>query len=622
MSLSTWPHVRSSDSLFARRATPDAVRAAPAETAGAPRARRYDLDWIRVAAFGLLILYHVSLVYAPYDWHIRSTHTFSWLREGLLLTNPWRLTLLFLVSGAALRFMSRSKTAALVAKARLERLGPPLLFGVLALVPIQSWIEAMDKGSWSGGLLSWMAHEFGPAGLADGVPVNHLWFLVFIAAYSLAALPLIASATIRARLESRLEGVLAGWRVLVLPAAYLAAIRLVLFPIFPLTNQLHSDWYNHALSFGAFVFGFLVVGRESVWRDLERFRWISFATACVAVPLVMIQAVHPGGGAFHGVPRNIVFAIDQWAVIAAVLGFGSRHLRSRCNPALAYLNEAIFPCYLAHQTVLVLAVWMIKPVGLPSPIEALLLIGVTFAGSLLIYETVRRVPAIRPLWGLKPMLAGDAVARPFARRRLLLGFGMGAPLLALASVLLAIAAYPDFNQARQYLSELGGAASRAPIIFNAGVLCAGLMAGLAGLGFGLAIAGLTRARFVAGLTAVVFVVAGAGLATAAIYPWPDPRHLAVNLGLGIQLAPLLLLWGLKPRRDLRGLKLFLASVFVAMAVLTVLTKHLLFPGLVNDANVGLWERAYALVLVGWVGIAAFVLDRRLKMEAPEAPGPN
>ena len=49
-----------------------------------------------------------------------------------------------------------------------------------------------------------------------------------------------------------------------------------------------------------------------------------------------------------------------------------------------------------------------------------------------------------------------------------------------------------------------------------------------------------------------------------------------------------------------------------MAVLTVLTKHLVLPTLVNDANVGWWERGYAIILVGWVGVAAFVLRRRLR----------
>ena len=41
----------------------------------APTQRRADIDWIRIAAFGVLILYHVGLVYAPWDWHVRSPHT-------------------------------------------------------------------------------------------------------------------------------------------------------------------------------------------------------------------------------------------------------------------------------------------------------------------------------------------------------------------------------------------------------------------------------------------------------------------------------------------------------------------------------------------------------------------
>ncbi len=203
----------------------------------------------------------------------------------------------------------------------------------------------------------------------------------------------------------------------------------------------------------------------------------------------------------------------------------------------------------------------------------------------------------------------------FAGRRLLLAFGMAAPILAIASTLAAMAAYPGLNPARQYLSELGGRSASSPLIFNVGVFVAGVMAALAGAGFGLSIAALTSARIVGGLTASVFILAGYGLSQAAVYPWPDPRHLAINLALGIQLAPLFLLWGLWPRRDLARLKGFLALVFLAMTVLTVLTKHLLLPSLVNDANVGWWERGYAIILVGWVGVAALSLERCLRREA-------
>jgi hypothetical membrane protein len=226
-------------------------------------------------------------------------------------------------------------------------------------------------------------------------------------------------------------------------------------------------------------------------------------------------------------------------------------------------------------------------------------------------------------WGVRRVSAPPSGPLPAAvhpATRPLLACGVAAPLLALAATLAAMAAYPGFNPARQYLSELGGASAHFPLIFNLGVLAAGIMAALAGGGFGLAMAALANARLAGLLTAAVFALAGEGLAQAAIFPWPDPRHLAINLALGIQLAPLLLLWGLRRHAGAGRLKLFLAMVFLAMGVLTVLTKHLVAPQLVNDANVGWWERGYAILLVGWVGVTAFALDRRLRGEAsrPEA----
>ncbi|RZJ47050.1 MAG: DUF998 domain-containing protein [Brevundimonas sp.] len=580
----------------------------------APNTRRNDLDWIRVGAFGLLILYHVALVYAPYDWHIHSAHTFAWLHEALLLTNPWRLTLLFLVSGAALRFMTARRTAKQTLRARAERLIPPLIFGALVLVPIQSFVEAIDKGGFTGNFADWLWHEFSPSGLANGVPVNHLWFIVYITVYSLITIGLTTRPALMAKAEAWLVKNTAGWRVLVVPLIYLIVIRIVLFPMFGITNKLTWDFYNHFLSLGAFLFGFLMVRHADLWAELERRRHQSLIIALIALPIMMLQAAHPGGGTWFGIPRAVVFAIDQWAVITAILGYASRYLRKTPGPALPYLVDATFPLYLAHQTVLVAAVWFVRPANLPAPVEALALVGVTFGVSLLIYEVVRRIPVIRPIWGLKPFPVPEGRAR-YHRRRRLLWIGMAAPVLALLAVLIGVATWPGFDHARQYLSELGGASAPVPLIFNGGVFLAGAMCIAAGVGFGLAIHALTERWFVAGLTAIVFILAGIGLSASSLFPWPDPRHMAINLGLGIQLAPLLLLWGLWSHVEMKRLKLFLVVVFVAMAALTLLTYHLVLPGTVNDANVGWWERGYAIILVGWVGVAAFVLDRRLKAHA-------
>ena len=57
--------------------------------------RRYDLDWIRICAFGVLILYHVGMYYVTWDWHVNSPHASHALEPFMLLSAPWRLSLLF-----------------------------------------------------------------------------------------------------------------------------------------------------------------------------------------------------------------------------------------------------------------------------------------------------------------------------------------------------------------------------------------------------------------------------------------------------------------------------------------------------------------------------------------------
>ena len=595
------------------------------------KSRRHDLDWLRVGAFALLIFYHVGLAYGPYDWHIHSAHTLEWIREGVLVTNPWRLTLLFLVSGAAIRFMTLRKTPGEVARLRIARLAPPLIFGVLVLVTIQSYIEALDKGPFDGSYLDWLAREFSWSGIANGVPLNHLWFIVYIAAYSFVVVGLMLKPAWIEAVEARIGPMLAGWRILVLPALYLVVVRVILFPRFGLTNTITWDWYNHAQSLAAFLFGFFAVRQASIWKDLERFRWIGLGVAAVALPLMMLQVAHPGGGAYGGIPRNTVVAIDQWAVITALLGFASLHLRNKTGPVLSYLNDAVFTLYLAHQTVLVCAIWFVRPANLPVWAEAPLLAAITWGASLLVYEVVRRIPLLRPIWGLRPLPGRPTLAWlsrdhwshvKFRRRRILLAIGVFAPVLAFAAVGLAILAYPGFDNARQYLSELGNHSARNPLIFNAGVFVAGVMAGFAGVGFGLAISAITRRRIVGGLIGAVFVLAGAGLALSTLFPYPDPRHQVIELALGIQIAPLLLLWGLAGSGEMPRLKAFLILTFVVMTGLTIMTYHLVLPGSVNPSNVGWWERAFAVVLVTWVGVAALILGRHLHRKAAEEGEPR
>jgi surface polysaccharide O-acyltransferase-like enzyme len=321
--------------------------------------------------------------------------------------------------------MSRRYSPGEVLRARMARLIPPLLFGVLTLVPPQSWLEAVDKGSWTGGLIPWWLSEFSVRGLADGVPLNHLWFVEYIAVYSLAAVALMTRPAWLAKLETAVERVFGGWRLLVLPLVFFALARQLAYPHFGQTNQLLNDWYNHLSSLSVFLFGFAVAGRESVWKTFETNRRAALVIFIVSTPLLMAVTAHPGGMAFHGWVKHALYGVEQWSAIAAVLGYGSRYLRNTDGPVLRYLTDAVFPCYLAHQTLLVIAVCLAKPLNLPAPVEAMVLLTATLGGSLLVYELARRSGPLRPLWGLKrhpvvrtaaaPPAAGTTVSQPGER---------------------------------------------------------------------------------------------------------------------------------------------------------------------------------------------------------------
>lgn len=368
-----------------------------------PNSRRADLDWLRIGALGLLILYHVGLAYTPWDWHLNSQHRFAVMEEIILLSSPWRLTLLFLVSGAALRLMSRKYDAKSVLQQRFARLAPPLIFGTLILVPPQGWAETVAKDGYEGSVLDWWLREFSLEGIANGIPINHLWFVLYIAAYSLVAVALLTRPAWIAKAEGALGKVLTGWKLLVLPILYLALVRQWLYPWFGLNNQIQQDWYNHASSLGVFLFGFLIVGQAGLWAQLERMRFVSLPVGLAACAGLMAVHAFVGEGWLYMVPSNVLFAITQWGVVCAALGFASRHLRNADTPLKRYLNDAIFPVYMAHQTILVLALFVLAPRGLPMWIEPPVLILITFAASLAIYEVVRRINLIRPLWGLKPL---------------------------------------------------------------------------------------------------------------------------------------------------------------------------------------------------------------------------
>ncbi|MEI8326473.1 MAG: acyltransferase family protein, partial [Betaproteobacteria bacterium] len=127
--------------------------------------RLYFLDWLRIAAFAVLICYHVGMYYVRWDFHVKSPFAGPELEPWMMLSAPWRLCLLFIVSGAATSLMFRTGASAALLRSRSQRLLVPLVCGVMLVVPPQSYFEVVQKfgygGSYGDFLLLYFSHYRG-----------------------------------------------------------------------------------------------------------------------------------------------------------------------------------------------------------------------------------------------------------------------------------------------------------------------------------------------------------------------------------------------------------------------------------------------------------------------------
>lgn len=372
--------------------------------------RLYFLDWVRIIAFFLLIVYHVGVYYLGEDWHVNSLHASDAIKPLMFLVSPWRLGLLFLVAGVASACMLQKQSTEKFIRQRSARLLPPLIFGMLVIVPPQSYFEVIEKLAYPGSYLDFMKlYLTGYQGFCkDGCLIlptwNHLWFVAYLWVYSLLLwlfMRLKPEWFFAAR--SALVRVMQGWRIVLLPVLYLFVIRLCMLSSFPTTHALVDDWFNHATYLFLFLFGALIAPSADFWQQLGTMRWRSLMLALAG--WIFIVAYYGYFNDARPVPDSLrffqraVWALMSWNAMLAACGFARQHLQ-RDNAARRYLTQAVFPVYILHQTLIVLLTQSLLPAKFPVLAEALLLISLTFVLSFTGFELVRRLPYLRPLFGL------------------------------------------------------------------------------------------------------------------------------------------------------------------------------------------------------------------------------
>ncbi len=343
--------------------------------------RRYDIDWLRVIAIGLLLIYHIAIVFQPWAMFlafIRSENLSTELWQPMTLLNVWRIPILFYVSGMGLFFAMRKRNWLQLIGERTKRILVPFLFGMVAITPLHMFVFQKYYNM----TLQYFPH------------MGHLWFLGNIFTYVVVLLPVFL--WLQKYDNSKLKQV--AQKLMTYPMTpFIVNIPFIVEALLlkPTPFAMYAEtWHGFFLGLLCFFFGFFFmhVG-QSFWKNVLNWRWLYLGIAAIlfTIRFTVFATEAPG--------YLMVVESNSW--IFAVFGFCHKYL-NKPSTLLSYLSTAAYPIYIIHMLVLYSVSAFILPLQLPVYLSFPLIIIGTFTGCYVIYELIiRRIRILHPFFGLR-----------------------------------------------------------------------------------------------------------------------------------------------------------------------------------------------------------------------------
>lgn len=343
--------------------------------------RRYDIDWVRVIAIWLLLIYHIAIVFQPWAMFIafiQSNELLEWLWKPMTLLNVWRIPLLFFVSGMGVYFAIRKRNWKQVLLERGKRILIPFLFGIVAIAPLHMLLFQ----NYYKLPLNYFSHQ------------GHLWFLGNIFAYVLILLPLFLyfKRNKNSLFILKFEKLMSfGIGPLLVSIPFIIEVLVIKPQLFALYAQ---TWHGFFIGLLAFFFGFMFMACGArFWNTIKTWKWLYLAIAIIlfCVRYFMFSTESPG----------YLTAIESNAWILTVFGFAYHYL-NKPSKVLNYFSKAAYPIYIIHMFALYLGAILILPLKISAILKFFLIVLFTTVFCYAFYEfVISKITFLKPLFGLK-----------------------------------------------------------------------------------------------------------------------------------------------------------------------------------------------------------------------------
>ena len=378
--------------------------------------RQAYIDWLRIIAILGVLFFHSAMPYvAEWEWHIKNKETSNLLLEFNFFLSRFRMPLLFFISGAVTHVMLQKRTAGQFIGLRFRRLFIPLLFGMLLIVPIQVYMERVNQG-FKGSFFDFYPSIFSTGAYPEGnLSWHHLWFIAYLFVYDVIFAPLFKWMVSKKTGSSFLAKLAQGKRIylIMIPSVITFSFTVL---IFPETHDLINDWCWIFYWLFFLLAGFLCMNIPSLMDSLERNRGTSLTIAVITILAINYfrwNQVEPSdlyadyASRWQTYLYIATYAITAWCWVFAVVGYGKRYLNKKL-PVLGYLNGAVYPFFILHQTVIVVLVYYIVQTPDTILLKYAFTVTVSFLICMAMYHVfIRPYAVMRFLFGAKRERVGE-----------------------------------------------------------------------------------------------------------------------------------------------------------------------------------------------------------------------
>ena len=298
--------------------------------------RKTYLEDIKLIVIILVVIMHCLQVYYPRLAHYVKGEEMWWIGVVFAIFEVWLMPLMFTVSGMSAAYSLRKRTIGKFAKSRVTGILIPLIFGLIFIVPLQSFPGRLwHTGTDIGYLEHWWLFFTGKTdmtGYAGGFGFSQYWFLLYLFVASM--IYMAVHAVVKRLKPSRMT---IPFPVLALPLLFLPITAAE-----PIGNVMEYSfgYYTAFMLIGGFI-----LSDESMRKKLSS-HIPFFITLAAATMLLYIWNLYSEWVGHYGGPIRYACALCCTLAVLAVAGRTERPQGKKRKT----LSGISFGIYQFHQT--------------------------------------------------------------------------------------------------------------------------------------------------------------------------------------------------------------------------------------------------------------------------------